>query len=450
MKSLASRLWWLAVLGTLLLAPLPLGAVNTWWSMPLAGAALVLGAAPIAAEGFRRGGRLVVPRALWPLGALLLVFGLQLLPVPAGLVAALTGRRAVLPAVPGAGGAEAFSVYPGITLETAILHLAVMYLFWAAATRSAKAGLVVVAVVGTAHAGLGLLASEAGWTTSMRVLGVFDLPEVLTPFGTYVNKNHFAGLMVMGAGAALGLLLVARREAGGARRLAGTAGAAAAFLLMLIALFASGSRGGALALVGAVLLVAVAAGVAARRLRLWPVALVLLAVAGAALVAEAAGSVSVLERLVPEGRYLNRPRLWYATIRMTGTYPVLGTGLGTFPYVFPRYQSFDPARQFTHAEGDWIQYLAETGALGAACLLVFAALLARAAWRGLRRSGRERDLAIGAAAGTLGIVLHGFLDSSLHIPANLAVAAVLFGALVSLGRAGGRGGIQGTEREEGA
>jgi O-antigen ligase len=372
---------------------------------------------------------------------------LMVLRLPQGLVSFVSPGLAGIPALPGGAAGFTLSVYPGGTLETGLLHLGAFYMVWAVSRRGPGVALGVLAVVGALHGVLAAVLWEIGGTTHETVLWVYDLPEVLTPFGTYVNKNHFAGLMIVGAGANLALVAANWKRvtadvsgAGAWVRLARATRSDAwrwvlpglGFLVCVLLVFASGSRGAALAVAGALAGVAILAGLARRRIQWWPVCLSILLVAGAALVARVGSSDSVLERLMAGGRTMNRPRLWKDTLRMSADHPVFGTGLGTFPYVMPKYQSFDSEREFTHAEGDWIQYLAETGILGALCLLIFAGTLARRLWRGVRCQGGNAGLAFGAAVAFVGLVLHGFVDSSLHIPANFLAASVLAGSILAL------------------
>jgi O-antigen ligase len=155
----------------------------------------------------------------------------------------------------------------------------------------------------------------------------------------------------------------------------------------------------------------------------------------AALLAFAAASYLVVDRLGGDKK-INRPGLWRNTAEMALEYPLTGTGLGSFKYVFPRYQEVNPDRRFSHAEGDWIQYFAETGAVGVLLLLAFGVGLVRVLLRGLSRRGSRRALAAGGFVGLAGIVLHGFVDTSLHIPANMVAATVLLGGTVGPVREG--------------
>ncbi len=454
MRRAAGRAWWAVLFLLVVWAPLPIGSVNTEWSMVLAAACLVLGAVGIV---FPRG-RAGFTAVLLPVFGLVVLGAVQLLPWPCWFTALVSPERLRLPRPPGGEGVPGLSVYPGATLEQVVLLLGFALLLAALARRRSRMSFRLLALAGVVHAVLAFVLSAVGATGSAggetRVFGLYRYGEVLTPFGTYVNKNHFAGLMLICLGAMLALLL--RRRVvilrGQDARLdfwerlgeftRGTRAVriilpAVGVLLLATAVFASGSRGAALALVAALGGTAVVLGIRARRVRLRWVAGVAVLLLVAALAGTLGRSTSVLERILPSGRYLNRPRLWANVLSMAGRYPALGTGLGTFPYVFPRYQEFEPSRRFTHAESDWFQQLAEGGAVGFLLWVLFAFLLARKLWKLAGGSPGRRGLAVGGAVGLAAIGVHGLVDVSLHIPANLLAATVLAGGL--LGQAAGAG-----------
>jgi len=446
--------WWVLLGVVAFLAPLPIGSIATEWSMPLALAILTLGGYAAVVRPLIRGERPSFPRALVPIMLLVIWTAIPLVPLPESVVAVLSPERLTVPEVPGTTGPIAMSLYAGATLEQTILLLSVLYLMWAVATaESARAAFRLVAVIGVAHALLGLFLVETGGsgripgTGTTRIFWVYVADEVLSPFGSFVNKNHFAGLMLIGAGGCMailfrrwrtalrvseGLSLRARIPAITGRGFFRLLVPALGLLAILGALFSSGSRGATAALLAACVGVPVLSGLAVRRLRLLPVAAGLLLVVGAMLAASAGSSVSVVERLIPEGRFMNRPRLWHDVLVMTGRYPLFGIGAGTFEIGFPRYQTFDDQRRFTHAEGDWIQYLGENGIPGALMLFVFGVVLIRRFLRLVRGSGTNAALAVGGGIGLAGVVLHGCVDTGLHMPANLVAAAILTGGLLAL------------------
>ena len=445
----AGRIWWALLLLTLLLAPLPFASENTEWSMPLAIVCFVLGVSGALGGPLLRGEPVRVPLVVLPLAAFSVWALLQSVVLPVGWAVALSPELGRLPALPDGSQLRTLSVYPGATLERGLLLLGLSYLFWAMVRADAKMCLRVLAAAGVAHALLAIGLAVTGGTGinqgTTSVLFVYRIDEVLTPFGTYVNKNHFAGLMVICGGGCLAVLLWrlqhARRRLGpvGIRALIGTLTGRKFSRVVLpgiglaaisLAMWASGSRGAVLAWVTGFALVVFSSGLLLRRSFMKYLVLGLAVFGVFAAAATLAPSISVLERLLPEGRYLNRPRLWKDVVRMSFRYPLAGTGGGTFPYIYPRYQSFAPDREFTHAEGDWVQALSESGAVGAAALLALFVVLVRGWARDMRKLPSRRGLLMGAGVGVLAIVLHGMVDVSLHRPANMVAAVVLLGGLV--------------------
>lgn len=184
--------------------------------------------------------------------------------------------------------------------------------------------------------------------------------------------------------------------------------AAAGFGLAASAgILASFSRGGylALAIVGLVL-----ALTHARRAWLVPALLV----GGAALTR----IPPVARRLAhevdlsdPNNSFIERTRLWAATLRMLRDHPVLGTGLSGFR------QSIEPYRQGTFTEdliyphNIVLNFWTETGLAGVAVfawILVQGFRLSLGGWR--RGVGAWRPYHLGVALALLSMLIHGLVD----------------------------------------
>ncbi len=139
------------------------------------------------------------------------------------------------------------------------------------------------------------------------------------------------------------------------------------------------------------------------------------------------------ETILEQGRMVH----YRAVLPIIKEYPLVGTGLGTFGYVYPRYQPLEDKRPFTELHNDWLQLMVETGVIG--FLVVFAGFLALMKsfvtvwWR------RNDPYAVGIGIGCIGAMvassIHSLFDFSLHIPANgialTAVVAIGFLALHS-------------------
>ncbi len=204
----------------------------------------------------------------------------------------------------------------------------------------------------------------------------------------------------------------------------------ALLFLCLAAMFTTGSRGGVvlslLALVVAFaiffrrdlprrtgLLTAFAGGTG--------VALLLLQVMGAGVNAR-----FDLQGAADEGRL----ETWRATLRLIAEHPWLGTGQGTFAYAFPAYRSPKVSMWgvWDIAHDTLLEIAADMGvpiaALVVLAWIVIFAVLLRGAWT------RRRDLVVPVAALAVAMlaVLHSLVDFSLQIPGYSIVALALIGA----------------------
>ncbi len=273
-------------------------------------------------------------------------------------------------------------------------------------------------------------------------------PEIPgTPFGPFVNRTHFAGLIVIVVPMALALMLARTRRKPPSRRYRTTwrnrvqdwsAGEASAanlvpFLILVMggAALVSGSRGGMLALLAS--LVAMVVGSVAggrswvgRSVRVG-LAAVLIVLAGAWI----GGDVlyGTVERLADElGRPTESPRLWIWGNALTlwlGA-PVLGTGLGTFGVVFPRVRTIESPVVYTHAESDWVQLLTDTGMLGLALALATVVSVALMLLYRLRQAqGRSaRIFALAGLVALVGAAIQGVGNYNLPIVSNLIYSAL--------------------------
>lgn len=112
--------------------------------------------------------------------------------------------------------------------------------------------------------------------------------------------------------------------------------------------------------------------------------------------------------------------LWSDTLNLVKDFPVIGTGFGTYRFIFPKYKSILLGQAiYKYSHNDYLQFLAEGGIIS---LLAFLWLVFNA----LRMLVKENSLlARGAAAGFIAILVHSFFDFNLQIPANAWMFAVL-------------------------
>ncbi len=152
------------------------------------------------------------------------------------------------------------------------------------------------------------------------------------------------------------------------------------------------------------------------------------------------GATPVLERImsikveITSLYFGGRLPVWNGTLEIVKDYPVFGTGLGTFSYIFPKYQMERLPHIFMYAHNDFLELLSEIGVAGFSLFVIsglwFAAGL-------LSRFYKRNDLYItGLCIGILGsltsILVHSFADFNLHIPATAILTVIILSLLLSL------------------
>jgi len=248
-------------------------------------------------------------------------------------------------------------------------------------------------------------------------------------FGPYVNHNHYAGLMEMLIPIAAAFVLSCS-ESQSWRTLLGFS-----VLVPVAALLLSGSRGGMIALLGEILILSAVvhkfSRTPGRKARATPVALGIVAAAmlffwmDPGEVSERLATVANLAQS-PEATLGERKMAAIDSLRILRDHRWLGTGLGSFETVFPRYRSFPGDAVYDHAHNDYAEALAETGLVGGVLILAAIVLFFRIAFRDLAARLRHEVgwIQLGAALGCCGLLIHSFVDFNLHIPANAAWFAV--------------------------
>ena len=265
--------------------------------------------------------------------------------------------------------------------------------------------------------------------------------------GTYINRNHFAGLMEMGmimAAAYAGAYAAALARRSSHRRpdlreriltfFSGDGIFTRRFLIIFmgavmgVVLILSASRGGIMA--GAVGLFVLGVLLFLRREQRRKGKIILAIFLIVAFYSLPAGIDYVVGRFqVMDRDYESRLLASQKTLDIYKDYRRSGVGVGNFPYAFPKYQ--DERQKMTsyeHGHNDWAQLLAEAGVAGmlvtvAAGLWFVYVYMSR--WR-RRRSTFAVCLGAGGIASLTAILVHSVADFNLHLPANfLLLAATL-------------------------
>ncbi len=249
------------------------------------------------------------------------------------------------------------------------------------------------------------------WVRELRYGGI--------PFGPYVNRNHFGGLMelLIPPGLAIQILGAERRDQLPLITL---------FTLLPIgALFLSASRGGIVGFVTEVCFLTMLIVVRRREKKI--------AIAGALIVTLAAIVVSwlgigrALERFATykklEVSEARRGEMMRDSLRIFRDHPIVGTGLGTLQEVFPLYESVYDGLVVNHSHNDYAEALAETGVAGGLCGLAFVVMLFWIAWKILALEKDSQGFAhhAGALVACFGLLVHAGVDFNFHIPSNALI-----------------------------
>jgi O-antigen ligase len=390
-----------------------------------------------------RGAELKLP-VLIPLLLVCLIL-LQTVPLPVSVIHFLGGKSTA--AIAGSFVPISFAPYETIfNLMILITYLAAFYLTVVVCQRHANSKPLIFALLalGAFEAGYGLFQYFTEWgQASTYAKG----DSFLGASGTYVNRNHFAGLLEMIFPFALVLaygqfqkIREDQPEFGGRIRdffkhedfhklilwlsLA---------ILLFVALVFSQSRMGIISVVAStlVLFTLVLTSGWQRTNALLVVALFLVVALGAV---NWIGPEPVIGRFQTLGQEYghmgpNRLSFWMDTTRLIRDHPVLGSGLGTFSVDYPIEQTSYERAFVGHAHNDYLEFASE---MGLPCALLFFGAIFYLLLRGIRyvrnsEPGFGRMLFLGSFGGLIAILIHSLADFNLHIPANGLLFAVLLG-----------------------
>jgi O-antigen ligase len=243
-------------------------------------------------------------------------------------------------------------------------------------------------------------------------------------YGSYVNHDHYAGLMEMLV--PFPLVVAMGRMVSGAKRVL----VAFCAVLMATTLVLSGSRGGMLSFSFEM---SAFAALTLYQKRNAKMALGTLAVCVSVLAFLIfLGKGNVLGRLGELGPDM-RLKIGGDCLKIFAQKPMLGWGLGTFPIIYPSFRSFYTNLFVNQAHNDYAQLLVETGLLGFGLMLWFVFRLYGYGFPTSRRWEFKWDGAVSLAAllGCTALLLHSLVDFNLHIPANAALFYVLCALAVS-------------------
>jgi len=431
---------------------LTFGGVYPWTYWPLIALLGITGSVSLVTwVRLRRApGRLPLA-VLVSLGAVAAAIGAQAVPIPRAMIVQLSPatdaflRQHDLAYAAGAAQ-HPLSIDPAATRRAFAFVVALTVLLasltFSLTTAAAQSLSRRIAALATVVAAIGI--AQQALVTSGKVYGLWTPQQPGTIFGPFVNKNHFAGWMLMALplslGVAFGYVATAwQQKPPPGRRLLWLASPEANKLIlsmfvplvMGLSLVLTQSRSGITAFAIAT---AFAAAAALRARTTWTRRIFLVVYAAAILVVAIRfmGVDALVERFGrPNGDVGGRIGAWHDAERMAHDFPVTGVGINAFGQAMLDYQSTMREFHYSTAHNDWLQVWAEGGWLvGIPALFALLVFI-----REIVKRFREGDddpitYSTRAAAVTalLAIALQECFDFSLQIPAN----AVLFTVLIAI------------------
>lgn len=437
---------------------LAFGGVYTWSWIPLLAGSAALGAAG-SWSGFCGG---TLPRRLaWAIAALVVAVLLQLVPLPARLldivspgtsrflleydVAYALARTGAVPLRGSTAGApfHPLSIDPPLTLAGLAFLASFGLLFLGLASvltrRRARAIANGVLVLGLLLACIGLAQRAAG---NELIYGFWRPYTVGDPFGPFVNKNHFAGWMLMALPLCLGafgerLAFTTRPiDPRWRHRMAWCASrdacalvlSALALFVMMVSVLLTMSRSALVSMAVALPLLTLFASRDLKGTR-YVLAVVCFGALFAGPVAWV-GVDAIGDRFDASFRLdlVERITAWQDAAGVVRDFALTGTGLNTYRTAAILYQSPELVLRYSAAHSDYLQLAAEGGLLLGVPVAALFAIFVHVARARFRQTDSGFWLRAGAVTALVAIGLQELVEFSLQIPANgllfLVVAAI--------------------------
>jgi len=305
----------------------------------------------------------------------------------------------------------------------------------------AKKFIIVVMLVGIVESFYGMLEFFSGHRHILYLEGPGLVSSVT---GTFINRNYFAGYLLMVIPLSMGFLF--SREAGQTVRFRGWRHRLSSLdgktfligfgvILMILGLIFSASRVGIVSLLISFSLVSLLFRNphTGQRFSKTPILIFGLALLWAAWL----GLDAIISRFFTASEdFKMRWLIWVNTFQIFKDFPLLGSGIGTFAQIFPMYRSFHIRGLVTHAENDFLQLASEAGLIGVSLLFILFIFLLYNASSGIRSLSPgepQRYIALGGLVGILALMLHSIVERNIQVPANAFLFTFLWALILRIG-----------------
>jgi O-antigen ligase len=300
--------------------------------------------------------------------------------------------------------------------------------------------ILVIMLVGIIESFYGILEFFSGHRHILYLEGKALMSSVM---GTFINRNYFAGYLLMVIPLSMGFLLA--RETGqnlyfrGWRhRLVSLDGKTILLgfgvILMILGLLFSASRTGIVSLLLSFTLVSFffRGRDPGQKFSRTTVLIFSLALLWGAWI----GLDAVISRFFAASEdFKIRWMFWANTAQILKDFPLFGSGLGTFAQIFPMYRSFHIRGLVTHAENDFLQLASETGFIGIGLLFFLFLFLFIKVFTGIRSlsyADPHRNMAIGGLIGILALMFHSLVERNMQVPANALLFTFLWALILKI------------------
>ena len=319
-------------------------------------------------------------------------------------------------------------------------------------------------IIGTGFvvAGLGILQK---FSRTDKIYWLVDLPSTASPFGSFVNRNNFAGFVNMIIPIALSVFISkqsflykgSKNQFSLSRNMRKILLALEPWLInnwmcllaiftMISGLVLSTSRGGFVSFFCCLIIFFIMFTVSGKYDENSPRSIVVLAMIISILGLSFLWSnpyplLKRISKLEDFGNYIekaSRVHAYRASMEMVKDFPWLGAGLGAFPNLYFKYRDRAMGNsKYVKAHSDYLQVLVETGVAGLVTIIVFTGLFFLAILSGYRHRKERNHMRVvfaGVVASISTMLFHSAISFNIQIPANAFLFAVVLGYASVLSR----------------